>query len=57
MVINGASRVNFEVGVEASLLDDISEDTLRSWAPADVTQANEENGEGFGLHVSGGGRC
>lgn len=37
MITNGASRVNIELGINASLFDNISKDALGSWASTDVT--------------------
>lgn len=51
MIIDGSGGINDETGVEASLFDDVSEDAFGCWAPTDVTQTYEKDGERFGLAV------
>jgi hypothetical protein len=49
MVVNGASRINVEFGIQTPFLDQVSEDSFSSWASADVAQAHKEHRERFDL--------
>ncbi|KAJ4961699.1 hypothetical protein NE237_021609 [Protea cynaroides] len=48
MIVNCASRIDFELGFKPSSLDDFPKDGLSSGVSADVPEANKENREGFG---------
>lgn len=55
VIIDCASRIDSELGIETPFLDQVCEYPFSSWAPADVAQTHEEHVEWLRLRVCASG--